>query len=68
MRECSQLNRRLPQRILGVILDMDVLCDRRVTFGPNSEKEPEKNNKRARSQNGPKNERKQSGKNSARSG
>ena len=56
-----------PENLCGN-LDVDVLRDRRVTFGPNSGKEPENNNKRAKSQNGRNKERKRSGKNRVRSG
>ena len=49
-------------------LDTDVLRDKCVTFGPSSEKEPESERKRAKSQNGRKKERKRSGKNRVKSG
>ena len=56
-----------PENLCGN-LDVDVLRDRRVTFGPNSGKEPENNNKRTKSQNGRNKECKRSGKNRVRSG
>ena len=49
-------------------LGNDVLLDKRVTFGPSSQKELENNNKRAKSQIGRKTERKRSGKNRVKSG
>ena len=56
-----------PENLCGN-LDNDVLCDKRVTFDPNSEKERENEKKRAESQTGSKNERKRGGKNRVKSG
>ena len=56
-----------PENLCGN-LDNDVLCDKRVTFDPNSEKERENEKKRAKSQTGSKNERKRGGKNRVKSG
>jgi len=55
-----------PENLIGN-LDSDVLCDKSVTFGPNSEKEPESEKKRAKSQNRRKKEHKRSGKNRVKS-
>lgn len=60
-------SRASPENLCGS-LDMDVLRDKRVKFGPSSEKEAENDNKSAKSQNGRKKERKRSGKNRVRSG
>lgn len=56
-----------PENLCGN-LEKDVLRDKRVTFGPSCEKEPENEKKRAKSQNGSKKERKQSGKTRVKSG
>lgn len=56
-----------PENLCGN-LEKDILRDKRVTFGPSCEKEPENEKKRAKSQNGSKKERKQSGKTRVKSG
>lgn len=66
-RENVMKSRASPENLCGS-LDMDVLRDKRVKFGPSSEKEAENDNKSAKSQNGRKKERKRSGKNRVRSG
>ena len=65
--ENAMKSKASPENLCGS-LDVDVLRDKRATFGPSSETEAENDNKRAKSQNGRKKERKRSGKNRARSG